>query len=77
MEEVLSTALVGLLFVVGSAFCSGTETALTALGEARSRQLMESSGRRARRLAIWVAHPERVLSTLLIGNTVMNIGAGA
>jgi putative hemolysin len=68
---------VGLLFLVGSAFCSGTETALTALGEARARQLIESGGRRARLLAIWVKSPERVLATLLIGNTLVNIGAGA
>ena len=69
--------VIGLLFILGSAFCSGTETALTALSEARARQLLESGGRRARLLAIWVKSPERVLSTLLIGNTVANIGAGA
>jgi CBS domain containing-hemolysin-like protein len=70
--------LLALFFLVGSAFCSGTETALTALGDARARQLMDSGGgRRARLLRIWVDHPERVLSTLLIGNTLVNIGAGA
>lgn len=67
----------GLAFLVGSAFCSGTETALTALGEARARQLRDEGGRRARLLGLWVDHPERVLSTLLIGNTLVNIGAGA
>jgi CBS domain containing-hemolysin-like protein len=67
----------GLLFLAGSAFCSGTETALTALGEARARQTLEAGGRRARMLALWVEHPERVLSTLLIGNTLFNIGLGA
>ena len=69
--------LIGLLFILGSAFYSGTETALTALGDARARQLVESSGRRGRLLAIWVKNPERVLSMLLIGNTLVNIGAGA
>ncbi len=70
--------LLALLFLVSSAFCSGTETALTALGDARARQLMESgAGRRTRMLRIWIEHPERVLSTLLIGNTLVNIGAGA
>ena len=78
MEGVSAWELVlGLLFVLGSAFCSGTETALTALGDARARQLLESGGRRARLLVIWVKSPERVLSTLLIGNTLVNIGAGA
>jgi len=69
--------LAGLFFLLSSAFCSGTETALTALGDARARQLVESGGRRARLLGIWVRSPERVLSTLLIGNTLVNIAAGA
>ncbi len=69
--------VVGVLFIVGSAFFSGTETALTALGEARARQLVDAGGRRSKLLGIWVASPERVLSTLLIGNTLVNIGAGA
>jgi len=69
--------LLAAFFVAGSAFCSGTETALTALGDARARQLRDRGGRRARLLGLWVDHPERVLSTLLIGNTLVNIGAGA
>jgi len=69
--------ILALVFVVGSAFCSGTETALTALGEARARQLRDAGGRRARLLGLWIDHPERVLSTLLIGNTLVNVGAGA
>jgi putative hemolysin len=69
--------LLAVFFLVGSAFCSGTETALTALGEARARQLRDEGGRRAQKLSLWIDHPERVLSTLLIGNTLVNIGAGA
>jgi putative hemolysin len=69
--------LLAFLFVVGAVFCSGSETALTALGDARARQLVEVGGRRARALRIWVESPERVLSTLLIINTLVNIGAGA
>jgi CBS domain containing-hemolysin-like protein len=65
------------LFVLASAFCSGTETALTALGDARARQLRDGGGRRARMLSLWIDHPERVLSTLLIGNTLVAVGAGA
>ncbi|WP_235969562.1 hemolysin family protein [Anaeromyxobacter diazotrophicus] len=69
--------VVGLLLILASAFCSGSETALTALGEPRARQLAESAGRRGRRLGLWLARPEGVLSTLLVGNTLVNIGAGA
>ena len=63
-------------FVVASAFCSGTETALTALGDVRARQLRDAGGRRGRMLSLWIEHPERLLATLLIGNTLVNVGAG-
>jgi CBS domain containing-hemolysin-like protein len=69
--------LLALAFLLGSALFAGSETALTALGEARARQLVESGGRRARMLGLWVKSPERILSTLLVGNTLVNIGAGA
>jgi putative hemolysin len=65
------------LFVAGAAFCAGTETALTALGDARARQLRDGGGRRAGMLALWIEHPDRVLSTLLIGNTLVSIAAGS
>jgi CBS domain containing-hemolysin-like protein len=63
--------------VAASAFCSGTETALTALGDARARQLRDAGGRRARMLGLWIEHPERLLSALLIGNTLVSVGMGA
>jgi CBS domain containing-hemolysin-like protein len=69
--------LLAAFFVIASAFCSGTETALTSLGDARARQLRDRGSRRTKRLSLWIDHPERVLSTLLIGNTLVNVGAGA
>src|SRR5512137_261262 len=62
--------------VLGSAAASASETALTALGELRARQLVESGGRRARLMKVWVDHPERVLSAVLVTNTLLNIGGG-
>ena len=62
--------------VLGSAAASASETALTALGDLRARQLVESGGRRARMLLVWVEHPERVLSAVLVTNTLLNIGGG-
>src|SRR5205085_11628934 len=67
--------LVGAL--IGSAFFSSTETALTALGEARVSALIDSGGRRASLLKLWQKHPDRILSTLLLGNTLVNVGMGA
>jgi CBS domain containing-hemolysin-like protein len=68
--------LLAIAVLLGSSFCSGTETALTALGDVRARQLAEAGGRRGRLLRLWVEHPERVLSALLVGNTLFNIGGG-
>jgi putative hemolysin len=67
--------LIGAL--IGAAFFSSTETALTALGEARVRALIDSGGRRASLLRLWQKHPDRILSTLLLGNTLVNVGMGA
>ena len=69
--------LLGLGFLLASAFFSATETALTALGEVRARQRIDAGGRRVRLLRLWVDHPERVLTTILVGNTVVNVAAGA
>jgi putative hemolysin len=67
--------LVALFF--GSFFFSGSETALTSLGEAKARQLRDRLGRRGRVLSLWIDHPKKVLTSLLIGNNLVNIGASA
>jgi putative hemolysin len=63
--------------LAGSAFFSSAETALTALGEARLRSLIDTGGRRASFLRLWQAHPDRILSALLVGNTLVNVGLGS
>jgi CBS domain containing-hemolysin-like protein len=55
-----------------SGFFSSTETALTALSEARARQLMEQKPSLARYLNLWLERPNRVLTLVLIGNNVVN-----
>jgi len=65
---------VGLL---GAAFFSSAETALTALGEARVRSLVDTGGRKAAFLKLWQNHPDRILSALLLGNTLANVGLGS
>jgi putative hemolysin len=68
-------ALIVGLFI--SAFFSAAETALTASGEARVRHLVETGGWRGALLKLWQRHPERILSTLLLGNTLANVGLGS
>ena len=55
-----------------SGFFSSAETALTALTEAKARQLIEAHPRRNGSLALWLDRPNRVLTTILIGNNVVN-----
>jgi len=61
--------------IVFSAFFSASETALTSLTDFKTRQLMETRGRLARPLWVWLEHPNQVLTTILIGNNLSNITA--
>ena len=64
-------ALVGLLIL--SAFFSGSETALCALSRARVRRLHDSAGRRGRAVARLMSAPARLFTTVLVGNTLVNV----
>ena len=57
---------------IGSGFFSGSETALIGIGRERVHQV-STLGRRGKRVAQLVADPERLLSTLLVANNVVNI----
>ena len=74
----MTTALVlGLVLVlVLSAFFSGSETALMSLDRYRLRHL-ERTRPKAAIVREVVAHPEKVLATILTGNVFVNTAAGA
>jgi putative hemolysin len=73
------TAVVLLLLgLVLSAFFAGVETALTALPFARVSSLAKRGGRATRwAWHVWWVKPHRVLVTLLVGNTLVNIAVSA
>jgi CBS domain containing-hemolysin-like protein len=60
------------LCALGSGFFSGSETALIGIGKERVHQLADGS-RRGRRVQQLVADPDRLLSTLLVANNLVNI----
>lgn len=68
-------ALAGTILVVliGSALCSGTETALLSVPEVRARQMAEQDGVRAR--ALWAIKRKlvRPISAIVVLNNVFNI----
>ena len=61
-----------LLLLSASAFFSGSETALFSLN-AEQLQILGKNGIRGRRLVDLLKQPTQLLSTLLIGNTLVNV----
>ncbi|MGB6699404.1 MAG: HlyC/CorC family transporter [Methylocella sp.] len=66
-----------LLCVALSAFFSASETALTAASRARMHSLEKNGDRRAALVNRLLASRERLIGTVLLGNTLVNIGASA
>mgnify|MGYP003290773764 CR=1 FL=1 len=65
-----------ILLVASSAFFSGSETALFSLSALQMQSLRNAGGFRAR-LVLLLKKPAQVLSTLLIGNTIVNVVVAA
>jgi CBS domain containing-hemolysin-like protein len=61
------------LCALGSGFFSGSETALIGIGRERVHQLAAQGGRRGIRVQQLVTEPDRLLSTLLVANNMVNI----
>lgn len=61
-----------LLCLVGSVFFSASETAITSFGDLRAHQIKEEGGFEARTVTSWVDRPLFVLSTILLGNNIVN-----
>ena len=72
MTTLLLTALF-LLLLAGSAFCSSAETAYFSIDPIQLRRIGEKHPATGDRLRALLANPTRLLSTILIGNTFVNI----
>lgn len=60
-----------------SAFFSGSETAFVSLSRAKFQALLQARGRKRDPLRVWVDNPSGLLTSILIGNNLVNIGASA
>ncbi|TVR32376.1 MAG: HlyC/CorC family transporter [Spirochaetaceae bacterium] len=70
------TRIVGIATLLGlSGFFSGTETAFTSLSDAQVHYIREKWGRRGELVFRATSSPERLLTIVLIGNNIVNIGA--
>ncbi|HIH44129.1 MAG TPA: HlyC/CorC family transporter [Candidatus Methanoperedenaceae archaeon] len=63
------------IFVVLSAFFSGSEAALLSVNKIRIKHLADNDSRRAKILLDILRNPEQFIAAILIGNNVVNISA--
>ena len=66
-----------IICLVLSAFFSSSETAFISLQRIRLRHMVESNVKGARRVAGMTERPEKFLSTILLGNNLVNTAAAA
>jgi len=69
--------LILLLLLLLSGFFSGSETALIAIGKVRARALLKQGVKGAKEIDELMNQQEAMLTTVLIGNNMVNIGASA
>ena len=65
------------LLLVFSAFFSGSETGLTGASRAKLHKLKSEGDKRAVRVAKLLENKDRVITTILLGNNLVNIAASA
>ena len=70
---VLGFILLGLIFI--SAFFSASEIGIMSINTYRLRHLVKKNNKQARRVHHLLQHPDKLLSVILIGNTLANIVA--
>lgn len=66
-----------LILLMLSAFFSSAETALTTVNKVRVRTLAENGDKRAAMVASVIENPGKMLSTILIGNNIVNLSASS
>lgn len=71
----LLSFIVLVILITASCFFSATETALTSLDRFRVKTLIEE--KKIKALKMWVEHPNKMLATILVGNTIVNLAAAA
>lgn len=73
--NLLLELIILVLLILLSFFFSASETALTSLGKLKLKQLIEE--KKSSALNVWIEHPNRLLATILVGNTIVNIAAAS
>ncbi len=74
---ILFTCIGIFCLLIWSAFFSGSETALTSISKAKLHKMSKDGHKGAKRVKNLVEKPETLLSTILLGNNLVNIAASA
>ena len=74
---VLALFVLLVLLLIGSAFCSSAETAFFSLNPLQVRRLGQKKPDAGSRIHAILSNPTRLLSSILIGNTIVNVAASA
>ena len=75
--QLLSELLAMVICIVFSAYFSASETAFSSLNRARMKAMAEQGDKRAERALTLAEQYDRLLSTLLIGNNIVNIAVAS
>ena len=77
MDPAISQILIIVLCVIGSAFFSATETAFNTFNKVRLKTLAEKDDKRARLVLKLSDNYDKLISTILVGNNIVNILAAS
>ena len=76
-EGLIRFVLFFLLLLLGGAYFAGAETALSSVSRIRMMTYADDGSKKARRVLYILDHFEDALTTILIGNNIMHIGAAS
>ncbi|WPJ91304.1 CNNM domain-containing protein [Facklamia hominis] len=76
-DSYVGSILLFIAFVLFSAYFSASETAFTSLNQIRLKNEADLGDKKAKRALALQSQFDSLLSTILIGNNIVNIGASA
>ncbi len=74
---IISGIILTILFFLLSAFFSGSETALTSLSKYKIKKIVILKKSLHTTFSKWLQYPQDLLTTILVGNTMVNISTSA
>ncbi len=73
LSQDLTELLMIVISIIGAAFFSAAETAITSLGVLKTRHIMANKEQLTQPLKLWLTQPSRVLTTILIFNNLCKV----